>query len=62
MVNQLPQGWKEEELGKHADIKRGSTITKKQVVLGDYPVVAGGKEAAYYHNEYNRQPDRKSVV
>ena len=56
MVNQLPQGWKEEELGKHADIKRGSTITKKQVVLGDYPVVAGGKEAAYYHNEYNRQP------
>ena len=56
MVNQLPQGWKEEELGKHADIKRGSTITKKQVVLGDYPVIAGGKEAAYYHNEYNRQP------
>lgn len=56
MVNQLPQGWKEEELGKHADIKRGSTITKKQVVSGDYPVVAGGKEAAYYHNEYNRQP------
>ncbi|MFR5950409.1 MAG: restriction endonuclease subunit S [Alphaproteobacteria bacterium] len=56
MVNQLPQGWKEEELGKHANIKRGSTITKKQVVHGDYPVVAGGKEAAYYHNEYNRQP------
>lgn len=23
MVNQLPQGWKEEELGKHANIKRG---------------------------------------
>ncbi len=56
MVNQLPQGWKEEELGKHADIKRGTTITKKQVISGDYPVVAGGKEAAYYHNEYNRQP------
>lgn len=56
MVNQLPQGWKKEELGKHANIKRGSTITKKQVVSGDYPVVAGGKEAAYYHNEYNRQP------
>ncbi len=56
MVNQLPKGWKEEELGKHANIKRGSTITKKQVVHGDYPVVAGGKEAAYYHNEYNRQP------
>lgn len=56
MVNQLPQGWKEEELGRHADIKRGSTITKKQVVPGNYPVVAGGKEAAYYHNEFNRQP------
>lgn len=56
MVNQLPQGWKEEELGKHANIKRGNTITKKQVVHGDYPVVAGGKGAAYYHNEYNRQP------
>ena len=56
MVNQLPQGWKEEELGKHANIKRGNTITKKQVVHGDYTVVAGGKGAAYYHNEYNRQP------
>lgn len=55
MVNQLPQGWKEEELGKHSYIKRGSTITKKQVVHGEYPVVAGGKEAAYYHNEYNRE-------
>ena len=56
MNNTLPQGWVEEELGLHSIIKRGSTITKKNVIDGNFPVVAGGKEAAYYHNEYNREP------
>lgn len=55
MSNQLPKGWKEDKLGNHSVILRGSTITKSQVTHGEYPVVAGGKEAAYYHNAYNRE-------
>ncbi|MCA0388456.1 MAG: N-6 DNA methylase [Bacteroidetes bacterium] len=38
-----------------ADIKKGTSITKKDTKNGDIPVVAGGKEHAYYHNESNRE-------
>ncbi len=38
-------------------IQKGSSITKDQTKEGDVPVVAGGQEAAYYHNESNRFPD-----
>lgn len=37
-----------------AEIKRGTSITKKKVTLGDIPVIAGGRSPAYYHNESNR--------
>lgn len=37
-----------------AEIQKGSSITKERTVVGNYPVVAGGKEPAYYHNKYNR--------
>ena len=45
------------KLGDIAEIQKGETITKKEVVEGDIPVVAGGKEPAYYHNKANREPD-----
>ncbi|AWO00210.1 restriction endonuclease subunit S [Chitinophaga alhagiae] len=38
-----------------ADIQKGSSITKEKTIAGNYPVVAGGKEPAYYHNKYNRK-------
>jgi type I restriction enzyme M protein len=40
-----------------AEIKKGASITKQQTVDGDIPVVAGGQEIAYYHNESNREGD-----
>ena len=46
------------ELHKLKDIstiKKGSTITKKTVVDGSIPVIAGGQKPAYYHNESNRE-------
>ena len=49
----IPKGWEKGILGDIAEFKRGKTITKKQAVKGDYPVVAGGKEPAYYHNKAN---------
>ena len=45
--------WK--ALGEVAEIKRGTSITKKDVVDGDIPVIAGGRTPAYYHNTSNRE-------
>jgi len=38
-----------------AEIKKGESITSKNLVSGDIPVVAGGKSPAYYHNQSNRE-------
>lgn len=40
---------------EYFDFKKGSTITEKEVVKGNIPVVAGGKKEAYYHNLANRE-------
>lgn len=45
--------WK--ALGNVSDIKRGTSITKKTVIEGDVPVIAGGRTPAYYHNVSNRE-------
>lgn len=47
--------WDLVELGDVAEIKRGSTITQKTAIKGDIPVIAGGQQPAYYHNESNRE-------
>lgn len=52
-VNGLPEGWTPSKLGLLAEFKRGKTITKKDVVEGSIPVVAGGLEPAYYCNKSN---------
>lgn len=41
-------------LGEMAEIKRGTSITKKNVTPGDIPVIAGGRTPAYFHNISNR--------
>lgn len=38
-----------------AVIQKGTSITKEKVTEGNIPVVAGGKEPAYYHNVHNRE-------
>jgi type I restriction enzyme M protein len=37
-----------------SEIKKGTSITKRNTKEGNIPVVAGGKEPAYFHNESNR--------
>ena len=46
-----------EFLGEISDIKKGTSITKEKTKKGTIPVIAGGQEAAYYHNESNREGD-----
>jgi type I restriction enzyme M protein len=46
------------ELGEIAEIKKGQSITRKDIVEeGAIPVVAGGQQPAYYHNKFNREPN-----
>ena len=51
----VPDGWKKGKLSDLGEFKRGKTITKDQTLSGSVPVVAGGLEPAYYHNEFNTE-------
>ena len=42
------------KLGEVCEIKRGTTITQKDTIEGNVPVVAGGIKPTYYHNSPNR--------
>ena len=53
IVDGVPEGWKKGTVFDLGEFKRGKTITKDQTILGPVPVVAGGLEPAYYHNESN---------
>ena len=44
---------KEFPLGEIAEFVRGKVIVKTATIPGDVPVVAGGLEPAYYHNDSN---------
>ena len=52
-LGSIPEGWRVGRLGEIAEFKRGKTITKSDVKEGSVPVVAGGLEPAYYHNQSN---------
>ena len=53
IVDGVPEGWQKGALSELGEFKRGKTITKDQTMPGNVPVVAGGLEPAYYHNESN---------
>lgn len=42
------------KLGDVCLVRRGTTITQKQAIDGDIPVVAGGLKPTYFHNVANR--------
>ena len=44
--------WK--KLGEVCSFIRGKTITAKNAIAGNIPVIAGGQTPSYYHNEPNR--------
>ena len=53
IVNDIPEGWEKKKLIDIAEFKRGKTITKREMIAGVIPVVAGGLEPAYYCNKSN---------
>ena len=45
--------FKETKLSTIATIEKGQAITSKDIISGDYPVIAGGQSSPYNHNQYN---------
>ncbi|RLJ73427.1 restriction endonuclease subunit S [Pedobacter alluvionis] len=48
-------------LGEITQIKKGTSITKEKTVKGMIPVIAGGQEPAYFHNESNRNANTITI-
>lgn len=56
LIEQLcPDGVEYRPLGDVAELKRGQAVTRKEIVEGQIPVIAGGREPAYYIDHPNRQ-------
>nr|WP_024593423.1 restriction endonuclease subunit S [Pseudoalteromonas sp. TB13] len=49
----VPEGWDVKSFSDWVKITKGKNITKKTIVEGDVPVVAGGLKPAYFHNTHN---------
>ena len=61
MLQELcPEGVEYRKLGEVCEFQRGNTITAKDAVDGNIPVIAGGQKPAYFHNVANREG--KTVV
>ena len=63
-IDKLLQGaeveWK--PLGEVAELKRGTSITKKTSTEGKYPVISGGQQPAYYIDKFNREGETITVA
>ena len=57
-----PDGVEYNRLDEISVMKRGTSITKKDIVTGDVPVISGGKEPAYYCDSYNRDGETITVA
>jgi len=60
MIQTTSVEWK--PLGEVAELKRGKTITAKVAIDGGIPVISGGQQPAYYHNEANRTGETITVA
>lgn len=56
------QQWQMVKLGEVCELKRGQSITRKQIQEGKIPVIAGGLSPAYYHNQANRNGETIAVA
>lgn len=55
MPSKVPPNWKVVRLEDVAEVRKGTSFTSKSLVPGNVPVIAGGKQPAYYHNTANRK-------
>lgn len=57
-----PRGVTYRALGEVASFQRGTPITKRNVLVGSVPVIAGGRTPAYFHGESNRSGETIAVA
>lgn len=57
-----PNGVECRRLSEVSEMKRGTSITKKIISSGKFPVISGGREPAYYCDEYNREGETITVA
>ena len=57
-----PDGVEYKKLGEVSNMQRGTVITKKNILEGDIPVIAGGQKPAYYCNRANRTGETITVA
>src|SRR5690554_2353514 len=62
-VIEVESKWDSKKIGdiKTLIVKKGSSITKKEVEEGNIPVVAGSMSFAYYHNKLNRKKNTITI-
>ncbi|WRG88806.1 restriction endonuclease subunit S [Helicobacter pylori] len=56
-----PKGVEFRKLGEVCDFQKGKSITKEAVTFGKVPVISGGRQPAYYHNEANRSGETIAI-
>ncbi|MGL2562697.1 restriction endonuclease subunit S, partial [Helicobacter pylori] len=56
-----PKGVEFRKLGEVCDFQKGKSMTKKAVTFGKVPVISGGRQPAYYHNEANRSGETIAI-
>ena len=49
-------------LGEVAELKRGTSITQNTSTEGGYPVISGGRQPAYYVDQFNRTGETITVA
>ena len=49
------------KLYKKYEVQKGTSITEKDIKKGKIPVIAGGKQPAYYHSVFNRDGETITV-
>lgn len=63
LINELcPSGVEYRTLGEVCEMQRGTSLTKANSVEGEYPVISGGKEPAFYCNQFNRDGENITVA
>ena len=47
--------WRGGKLADFSKIKKGKALSKKNIIEGSYPVIAGGKSSPYSHNDFTHE-------
>ncbi len=57
-----PNGVEYKPLGEVTLMERGTSLTQKNAQAGEYPVISGGREPAFYCNRFNRSGETITVA